>query len=58
MGAGYPRNDTLQGVRWGGPMWASAPTDALQGVRYRGPSGTLAPTERFVGADDPVRPAR
>ena len=29
------RNDTLQVVRWGGPMWASAPTEMLQGVRYR-----------------------
>ena len=26
----------LQEVRWGGPMWASAPTEALQGVQWAG----------------------
>ena len=35
--AHWLRNDTLQVVRWGGPMWASAPTEGLQGVRYGGP---------------------
>ena len=27
--AHWLRNDTLQVVRWGGPMWASAPTEGL-----------------------------
>ena len=52
----------LQGARYGGPMWASAPTEAYLVVRRGGalplPRATarVAPTERFVGADDPVRP--
>ena len=45
--AHWLRNDRLQGVRWGGPMWASAPTKALQGMRCKSGRATarVAPTE-------------
>ena len=43
----WSRNDTLQVVRYGGPMWASTPTEALQGVRcvVGGRTEASAPTE-------------
>ena len=45
--AHWLRNDTLQGVRYGGPMWASAPTEGLQGVQCKigGRTEASAPTE-------------
>ena len=36
-GAPTPRRFALQGVRYSGPMWASAPTGSLQVVRYSPP---------------------
>ena len=46
-----PRPYGQLGGWYGGPMWASAPTEALQGVQQSGPSGTPAPTNGTGDAD-------
>ena len=53
--AHWLRNDTLQVVRWGGPMWGAAPTKAYLVVRRGGalplPRATarVAPTKGLQG---------
>ena len=51
-----PRPYGSQGVRWGGPMWASSPTEGYKESGSWQASARAGATEWIVGADDSVRP--